>query len=107
MMCWIYITHKQIAESIQRFSYRLANLNLKSKLSRVLDLIHADELTPRMRSVDDQSLKQDSSDLLLDGLLVSLGKQVEEGAREVVRVTVRIPQLKTKVFMEWFKYVIF
>ena len=53
-----------------------------------------------MRSVDDQSLEQDSSDLLLDGLLVSLGKQVEEGAREVVRVTVRIPQLKTKVFME-------
>ena len=47
-----------------------------------------------MRPVHDEALKKNSGDLLLDGLLVRLGKEVEEGAREVVRVTVRISQLK-------------
>ena len=32
-------------------------------------------------------------DLLLDGLRVGLSKQVEEAAREVVGVGVRVPQL--------------
>ena len=47
-----------------------------------------------MRSIDDESFKEDPSNLLLDGLLVGLGEQVEEGAREVVSVTVRVPQLE-------------
>ncbi len=47
-----------------------------------------------MRPVHDEALEKNSGDLLLDSFLVSLGKEVEEGAGEVMRVTVRISQLK-------------
>ena len=46
-----------------------------------------------MRSVDNQSFQQDSGDLLLDCFLICFGKKVEEGARKVLRVAVRIAQL--------------
>ena len=49
-----------------------------------------------MRSVDNESFKENSSDLLLNGLLVGLGEQVQQRAREVVGVTVWIPQLQFK-----------
>jgi len=52
-----------------------------------------DEKTPRMRSVDNQSLQQDSRDLLLDRLRVGLGEQVEQRAAEVVSMAVGIAQL--------------
>ena len=46
-----------------------------------------------MRPVDDEPLEQDSGDLLLDGLLVGLGEEEEEGAAEVLGVGVGVPQL--------------
>ncbi len=49
--------------------------------------------TPRVRPVNNKALEKNSGDLLLDGFLVRLGKEVEESAREVVSVTVRISQL--------------
>jgi len=52
-----------------------------------------DEKTPRMRSVDDEPLQQDTRDLLLDRLGVCLGKQVEQSAAEVMGVTVGVAQL--------------
>jgi hypothetical protein len=60
----------------------------------VLDeLNEGNEQAPRMRSVHNQTLEQHSSDLLLDCLRVGLGKQIQQGAAEVMRVAVRIPQL--------------
>lgn len=53
----------------------------------------SDEQAPRMRSVHDESLQQNSRDLLLDRLGVGFEKQVEQRAAEVVRVAVRIAQL--------------
>ena len=53
----------------------------------------SDEKTPWMRSVDNEPLKQDACDLLLDRLGVRLGKQIQKSAAEVVRVTVWIAQL--------------
>ena len=53
-------------------------------------------LTPRVGPVDDETLKKDSGDLLLDCLLVGLREEVEKGAREVMSVAVRIPQLKNR-----------
>jgi len=53
----------------------------------------SDEETPRMRSVDNESLQQHTCYLLLDGLWVCLGKQVQQRAAEVVRMTVGIAQL--------------
>jgi hypothetical protein len=50
-----------------------------------------------MRSVDNESFKENSSDLLLNGLLVGLSEQVQQRAREVVGVTVWIPQLQLKL----------
>ena len=50
-------------------------------------------LTPRMRTVDNQPLKQHPRDLLLDGLLVGLREEVEQRAREVLRVAVWVAQL--------------
>ena len=52
-----------------------------------------DEKAPRMRSVDDETLQQHAGDLLLDRLRVCLGKQVQQRAAEIVRVTVGIAQL--------------
>ena len=46
-----------------------------------------------MWSIDDQTLKQNSSDLLLDRFLVGLGKQVQESAGKVLRMAVWIAQL--------------
>ena len=46
-----------------------------------------------MRAVDNEPLEEDSGDLLLDGLGVGLGEQVEEAAGEVVRVRVGVAQL--------------
>lgn len=61
---------------------------------RVLDKFNeCDEKTPRMWSVDDEAFQQDTCDLLLDGLGVRLGKQVEQSAAEVMCVTVGIAQL--------------
>lgn len=57
------------------------------------ELNESDEQSPRMRAVHYQSLQQDSSDLLLDGLCIGLRKEVKEGAAEVVSVTVGVAQL--------------
>ena len=54
-------------------------------------------LTPRMRTVNYEPFKKNSCDLLLNGLLVGLGKEVEQGAREVVRVAVWVSKLKRKM----------
>lgn len=62
--------------------------------SRIFDQLNkGDEKTPRMWSVHNQSLQQDPSDLLLDGLSVGLSKEVQHGAAKVVRVAVGVPQL--------------
>ena len=50
-----------------------------------------------MWSVDNQPFQEDTGDLLLDGLLIGLGEEVEQRAREVVRVAVRVSQLKSNV----------
>lgn len=61
---------------------------------RVLDqLDKGDEEAPRMRSVDDQSFEKDPGDLLLYRLRIRFSEQIEERAAEVMRMTVRIPQL--------------
>jgi len=45
----------------------------------VLDqLYEGDQETPGVRSVDNESLQQDSGDLLLNSLGVCLGEQIEE-----------------------------
>ena len=54
------------------------------------------KLTPWMRPVNNQSFKENSGDLLLNGLLVGLGEQVQQCAREVVSVAVGVPQLQIK-----------
>lgn len=54
---------------------------------------YGDEQAPRMRSVDDESLEQHARDLLLHDLLLRLGEQRQQRAREVVRVRVRVAQL--------------
>lgn len=58
---------------------------------RVFDEFYeGDEQPPRMRSVDYEALQQDTRDLLLYTLCVSLSEQIKHGAGEVVRVTVRV-----------------
>ena len=47
-----------------------------------------------MRSVDNQPFQQDTRDLLLYGLLIGLGEEVEQRAGEVVRVAVWVSQLQ-------------
>ena len=60
----------------------------------VLDeLDEGDEEAPRVRPVHDQPLQEDARDLLLDGLGVGLGEEVEQRAGEVVRVRVGVAQL--------------
>ena len=54
------------------------------------------KLTPWMRPVNNESFKENSGDLLLNGLLVGLGEQVQQCAREVVSVAVGVPQLQIK-----------
>ena len=86
--------------------------------SRVLDeLDEGDEEPPGVRPVHDQPLQQHPgegeededeedededvpSDLLLDGLGVGLGEEVEEAAGEVVRVRVRVTQLVRDAIQE-------
>ena len=63
------------------------------ELSVLDELNEGDEQSPGVWSVDNESLQQHPCDLLLDGLRVGLSKQVEHGAGEVVRVTVRVTQL--------------
>lgn len=46
-----------------------------------------------MWSIDDQSLKQNSSDLLLDRFLIGLSKQVQQSAGKVLSMAVWIAQL--------------
>ena len=55
------------------------------------------KLTPWMRPVNNESFKENSGDLLLNGLLVGLGEQVQQCAREVVSVAVGVPQLQIKL----------
>ena len=47
-----------------------------------------------MRSVNDESLKENPGDLLLDGFLVGLGEKQKQGATEVLRVRIGIPETK-------------
>lgn len=56
--------------------------------------------TPRMWAIDDQSFKKYSSDLLLNGFLICLGKQIQQGAREVLRMAVWISQLISNTIKE-------
>lgn len=61
---------------------------------RVLDqLDESDQKTPWMRSIDNEPLQQNSSDLLLDCFSVAFRKQVEKSATEVMSVRIWIPQL--------------
>jgi len=61
---------------------------------RVLDEFNErDKQTPRVRSVDNQPLQQHTRYLLLNRLRVRLGKQVQQRAAEIVRMTVGIAQL--------------
>ena len=57
------------------------------------ELDESNEQSPRMWSVNDESLHQHASDLLLDNFLRGLLEQEEEHAAVVVRVAVRIAQL--------------
>ena len=60
----------------------------------VLDeLYKGDEEAPGVRPVHDQPLQEHPGDLLLDGLGVGLGEEVEEAAGEVVGVGVGVAQL--------------
>lgn len=69
-------------------------LVLPKLVGRILDeLDERDQQAPRMRPIHDQPLEQHSGYLLLDGLGVGLGEQIEQGAAEVVRVAVGIAQL--------------
>ena len=69
-------------------------LVLPKVVSWVFDeLDKSDEEAPGMRTVNDQSLQQDSRDLLLYGFSVGLGKEGEEGAAEVVGVAIGIAKL--------------
>jgi len=52
-----------------------------------------DEQTPGVRTVDDESLEEHASYLLLYRLSIRLRKQIEQRAVEVVRVTVWVAQL--------------
>ena len=56
-------------------------------------LDECDEQTPRMRTVDDEALQENARDLLLNGLQVGFGEEIQQSAREVMRVRVGITQL--------------
>merc|ERR1719454_1422948 len=43
--------------------------------------------------MNDQTLQEDASDLFLDGSVLRLREEIEEHAREVVRVCVRVTQM--------------
>ena len=63
-------------------------------VSRILDeLDEGDQQTPRMRPVHDQSFEEHARDLLLNDSELGFGEQVQDHAREVVRVAVRIAKL--------------
>lgn len=53
----------------------------------------SDQQAPWMRSVDNQSLQQDSSDLFLNRLSIGLRKEIQESTREVVSECIWIPKL--------------
>jgi len=60
----------------------------------VLDeLDEGDEQPPRVRAVHNQTLQQDTSDLLLDCLCIGLREEGEQGTAEIVGVAVGVPQL--------------
>ena len=65
------------------------------------------KLTPWMRPVNNESFKENSGDLLLNGLLVGLGEQVQQCAREVVSVAVGVPQLQIKLEVFFIKQLLF
>lgn len=46
-----------------------------------------------MRSVDNESFQQNSSDLLLNGFGIGLGEQIEKSATEVMGVRIGVTQL--------------
>ena len=56
-------------------------------------LDECDEQTPRMRTVDDEALQENARDLLLNGLQVGFGEEIQQSAREIMRVRVGITQL--------------
>lgn len=57
------------------------------------ELNEGDEKSPWVRAIHYQPLQQDPGDLFLDGLCICLSKEVQEGAAEVVSVTVGVAQL--------------
>lgn len=57
------------------------------------NLDEGDEKPPGVRAVHNKPLEQHPGDLLLNGLGVGLREQIEQCAREIVRVTVWVTQL--------------
>ena len=69
-------------------------LVLPEVISGILDeLNEGNEQSPRMRSVHYQPLQENSSDLLLNGFSIGLGKQRQQGTAEVVGVAIGIAKL--------------
>lgn len=69
-------------------------LMIPKLVARILNQFNkGDKKTPRMWSVNNKSFKQNSGDLLLDGLSVGFCKQIQERAGEIVSVAVGISEL--------------
>mmetsp|Transcript_10100 Transcript_10100/g.24108 ORF Transcript_10100/g.24108 Transcript_10100/m.24108 type:complete len:339 (+) Transcript_10100:48-1064(+) len=63
-------------------------------VASVLDqLYEGNQQAPRVRSVHDEALQQDSGDLLPHHLVAGVGEEVQQDAAEVVRVRVRVAQV--------------
>jgi len=61
---------------------------------RILDeLDERNQQAPRVRAVDDETFEEHASDLLLDNTELGLREQVQNDAREVMRVAVRVSEL--------------
>lgn len=61
-------------------------------VSRVFDEFDkCNQKSPRMRAIDYQAFKQNSSDLLFNLLLIAFCKQIEQNTAEIMGVAVRIP----------------
>ena len=76
-------------------------LVLPEVVGRVLDEFNERyEQAPWMGSVHYQPLQENSSDLLLNCLSVSLGKEREKGTAEVVSMAVRVAKLVSNGIQE-------
>ena len=63
-------------------------------IHRVFDEFNeGNQQTPRMWSVNNESLEENPHDLLLDGFGIGLSKEIKNGAAKVLSVTVGIPQM--------------